>query len=240
MIKRRPDELLVQLFHIYAEGAHRHTDSRDDMFLPDKTHLWKFFDLPVISGDLPYPLLCPPAHTHLLLFVFLYGSVRWECYISYPCADYELSSMREMVGDASALIAHGERVTRPMFRTMLLNNRPLVKYWADLMWKQLPTGARSLPFVMCACVTVLLLLLLLEPDLRLQGLDEIEYEVIVAREAKIQEYLWRKVYYLQFHAVPRPDTCPAVPSCRPWPTRRTTLTASCLRAGFGCVPAQPW
>jgi hypothetical protein len=67
--------------------------------------------------------------------------------------------------------------------------RPLVKYWADLLWKQLPAGptlffssdlasshrySRSLS------------------DLRLTALDEIENDLIVLREEKLMQFLWTK------------------------------------------------
>jgi hypothetical protein len=69
MIKKRPEELLIQLFHVYAEGGHRSSASRgrcsllslsltpslDDMYLPDKSVLPKIFLLPTITGILLYP-----------------------------------------------------------------------------------------------------------------------------------------------------------------------------------------
>jgi hypothetical protein len=45
---------------------------------------------------------------------------------------------------------------------------PLVGYWADLLWKRLPS------------------------DLRLTALDEIEYDLIALREEKLMQFLWTK------------------------------------------------
>jgi len=139
MIKLRPEELLIQLFQIYSFGAHKHTDSRDDMYITNKIEMLKIFSLPVIT-------------------------------------DYEGSTLLDFYTDATAHFPPETRIYRPEFRRMLMNNRPLVKYWCDLLWKQMPS------------------------DLRLTALDEIEYELIVHREAKIMEYLWRRaIEHKEFH-----------------------------------------
>jgi hypothetical protein len=94
---------------------------------------------------------------------------------------YEESFLKEQLWEATKEIPPQTPVYRQIFRTLLLNNRPLVKYWADLLWKQIPA------------------------DLRIQCLDEIENDLIILREEKLMNFLWNKVTNSQtniiFHSV---------------------------------------